>query len=153
MDTLHTLQAPEITIVFHPNTPIELRPIVKQSRDAVDVFRQHWDAHLLQLREEAKLMLLGRTGRVLGIFPLAAGGFNSATVDPALIFLVAVSTPGAEGIILAHNHPSGEPKPSQQDLVLTEKIKAGAALIGKKLADHLLITANGYLSFADQGIL
>jgi DNA repair protein RadC len=59
----------------------------------------------------------------------------------------------ASGIILIHNHPSGQLKPSRQDIGLTQKLKEGASLFDIKLLDHLIVTDNSYYSFADEGII
>lgn len=83
---------------------------------------------------------------------LFKGGISSTVVDVKLIIAEALKVL-ASGIILVHNHPSGEVKPSSADYALTEKIKKACVLLDISLLDHLIITRNNYYSFADEGDL
>jgi len=150
---IHTIAAPEIRITFSPNMKASQRPVVTCSADAVPLFRQHWDENFYELREEVRMILLNTRGRVLGIFTLSVGGPTRTVLDETMVFLLAVRTPGTRSIILAHNHPGGDTKPSHQDIQTTIQIKAGAALLGLKLLDHYILTAESYLSMADEGLM
>ena len=77
---------------------------------------------------------------------------TGTVADPKLIFVAALKS-GATGVLLAHNHPSGNLTPSQADIDLTRKIKEGGKLLEIQLLDHLIITSEGYYSFADEGLL
>jgi DNA repair protein RadC len=83
---------------------------------------------------------------------ISEGGTAGTVVDPKLIFTQAINLL-ASSIILAHNHPSGNNKPSDADIVITKKIKEGAQLIDVFVADHIIVCNNCFYSFADQGIL
>jgi DNA repair protein RadC len=83
---------------------------------------------------------------------LSIGGRHSTIADAKRIFQHALRC-AATGLILCHNHPSGQRKPSPQDEALTKDIKEFASLIDMKLLDHVIFTDNGYFSFADEGIL
>lgn len=98
------------------------------------------------------MILLNRVNRVLGIYHVSSGGIAGTIADPKLIFMAALKG-SASGIILSHNHPSGNLKPSQVDLQLTKKIVEGGKLLDISVVDHLIITSEGYLSFADEGLL
>ena len=77
---------------------------------------------------------------------------NGTVADPKIIFAAALKS-CASGIILAHNHPSGELDPSKEDIAVTKKLKAGAELLDIKVLDHLIISKEGFYSFADEGVL
>ena len=97
-------------------------------------------------------MLLNRANKVLGIYPVSKGGVSGTLVDPKLIFSVALKC-NASSIILAHNHPSGNLFPSENDKELTQKLKSAGNFLDIKVLDHLIITPEGYFSFADEGLL
>jgi DNA repair protein RadC len=83
---------------------------------------------------------------------ISRGGISSTVADPRVIFRIALES-GATGLLLCHNHPSGNLKPSQADRDLTIKIRDGARLLDIRLLDHLIVSSEGYFSFADEGIL
>lgn len=83
---------------------------------------------------------------------VSTGGLTSTTVDPKIIFKTALQHL-ASRLIIAHNHPSGNLKPSESDKAVTEKLKAGAKLLDLHLVDHLIIADKKYYSFADNGML
>ena len=80
---------------------------------------------------------------------LSEGGITGTIADPRLIFKLALSHE-ATGFIICHNHPSGQLQPSQMDNILTEKIKKGAAYFDIKLIDHIIVSLEGYYSYAEQ---
>jgi DNA repair protein RadC len=88
----------------------------------------------------------------LGIFEVSSGGITGTVADPKLIFVAALKS-GACGLVLSHNHPSGNLQPSQADIELTKRIKEGGKLLDIQLLDHLIITSEGYCSFSDEGII
>jgi DNA repair protein RadC len=83
---------------------------------------------------------------------MSTGGITGTVVDIRLLLSVALKT-AATGIILAHNHPSGNLKPSEADKELTNKIKKASEYMDIKLLDHLIISSDSYLSFSEQGHL
>ncbi len=104
------------------------------------------------LHEEFWVIMLARNNKVTSKILISKGGQSGTVADPKIIFKAALEH-NAANIVLAHNHPSGNLKPSQQDLNLTKKIKAGAALLDIGLLDHLIFAGEGYFSFADEGQL
>jgi DNA repair protein RadC len=104
------------------------------------------------LREEFKMILLNRANRVLGLFTVSQGGQAGTVADPKIIFATALKANTAS-IILAHNHPSGNLKPSQADISLTQKLVSAGQLLDIAVLDHLILTSEEYFSFADQGLM
>lgn len=102
--------------------------------------------------EEFWILLLNRSNSVIKMECISKGGVSGTVVDARLILKPAIEML-ASGIILCHNHPSGQLKPSEQDLSLTKKIKDSARIMDINLLDHIIIGEQRYLSFADEGIL
>jgi len=102
--------------------------------------------------EEFWIIYLNNSNKILKKVQLSKGGMTGTLVDTRLVMKQALDT-GATAIILSHNHPSGTLKPSQADLSITKKLKEAGALLDIKVLDHLIITQNAYLSFADEGLL
>lgn len=102
--------------------------------------------------EEFWVAYLNHQNKVIAHHCLSKGGITSATVDLRLLLKKALEV-GATGLLLAHNHPTGNLHPSEADLSLTKKIKVAAQAIDIQLLDHLIVSENGYFSFADENIL
>jgi DNA repair protein RadC len=102
--------------------------------------------------EEFKIMLLSRHNRVLGLVDISLGGTAGTMADPKVIFAAAIKG-NASGIILAHNHPSGNLRPSQADIDLTRKIKTGGQILDIGVLDHIILTSEGFFSFTDEGMM
>lgn len=147
-------QIAEVKLSYVPaNYEIKNRPTVTSSRQVYESFYNFWDLSQIAYRESFKVMLLNRANRVIGIMNVGEGGQAGTVADPKLILQSALLSHSAS-IILCHNHPSGNLKPSEADIRLTRKIKEGAAFLELVLLDHLIINPEGeYYSFADMGIL
>lgn len=102
--------------------------------------------------EEFWIVLLSRANKIIGKQLIGRGGISETTADIKLIFKKSIESL-ASAIILAHNHPSGNLKPSQSDLNLTKKIKDAAKLFDISILDHLIIGDGNYYSFNDEGVL
>lgn len=102
--------------------------------------------------EEFWILFLNRNNRVIQKSCISKGGISGTVVDVRLILKPAIECM-ASGIILGHNHPSGNLKPSQEDINLTQKVKQAAKLLDIALMDHLIIGDQNYYSFADEGII
>ncbi len=102
--------------------------------------------------EEFWVLYLDRANKIINTFQLSKGGISATVADPRLIFQQALGL-GACSIILSHNHPSGQLKPSDPDKQLTHKIKDAGNLMDIKLLDHIIVTESGYFSFADEGLI
>jgi DNA repair protein RadC len=118
------------------------------SKDGYDIMRRH----LVDLQhEEFWIILTGRSGKVLGKEMVSKGGLANTLIDLKIIFNAALQYK-ANGIVLVHNHPSGNLKPSHEDLALTKRIADAGRILDIMVTDHLIITDNGYYSFADDGL-
>ncbi len=114
---------------------------------------EHFKYHLQDLTiEETWVMYLTRSNSVIEIVKMSSGGITNTIMDQRLIFSKALELK-AICIILAHNHPSGNLKPSQADIEITNKIKQAGTTLDICLLDHLIIAGNSYFSFADNALL
>lgn len=95
---------------------------------------------------------LNKANKVLTHKIVSMGGLSETVADPRIILKTALEE-DATGIVLCHNHPSGNLKPSFADEQLTQKIKQAAAVMNIKIMDHIIVSNEGYYSFADEGIL
>lgn len=125
---------------------------VTKSEDVWQVALNHWDLNIIEYQEEVKALLLNRANRVLGIYDVSKGGTASCIVDIKVILTVALKS-NSHSVLLIHNHPSGNLKPSESDKSLTQKLKEACKIVDLVLLDHLIITKDSYFSFADNGIL
>ncbi|PZD78535.1 RadC family protein [Mesonia sp. K7] len=125
---------------------------ITQSRDAFQLALEHWNKDTIELQEEVKVLLLNRANVVIGIFDVSKGGISSCIIDIKLILSVALKSI-ASAIIIMHNHPSGNLKPSQQDVDMTRKLSSACNTVELKLLDHLIITKEDYYSLADNGLV
>lgn len=145
-------QVAEIQLIYMSKVKPSERPKISTSRDVHEIFRNTWDDTKLEMMEQFKVMLTNRANKVLGIFEVSTGGISGTVADPRLIFAAAIKGL-ASGIILAHNHPSGNLQPSQADIDLTRRMKEVGKLMEIQLLDHIILSCEGYYSFADEGIL
>ncbi|SDL64842.1 JAB domain-containing protein [Chryseobacterium taihuense] len=140
----------EIQVSYKPNKNIHLK--ITTSFDAVQIIRKFWNEETIEMQEEVKVILLNNSNCVLGIYNLSKGGITSSLVDIRLVLSVALKCL-APGIILVHNHPSGNLKPSSADLNIVKKLNESCKLMDIALVDSIIITKENYMSFADDGLL
>ncbi|MCZ2481092.1 RadC family protein [Aquirufa nivalisilvae] len=123
--------------------------VIQSSKDAYRLFHPH----LFDLNhEEFWVMHLNRASSLLKMQRLSMGGVAGTSVDLKLLFKSALDTISSS-LIIAHNHPSGQLKPSKADRELTQRIVEAGKMLDIQILDHLIITAQGYFSFADEGCL
>ena len=103
-------------------------------------------------KEYFKVLFLNQAKQILGYTLISEGGITDTTVDVRVILQAALLT-NSVAIILAHNHPSGNTKPSRQDMEITKQVKEAARLMRITVLDHLILTDTGYYSFSDEGQL
>jgi len=140
----------EIQISYHPTKRKEV--VISTSSDAYEELKMWFPEETISLQERFVVLYLNRANKVLGAFIASSGGITGTVADPRLIMSVALKT-AAVGIVLAHNHPSGNLKPSRADELLTKRIQEASLLLDMHLVDHLILSSQGYLSLADQGML
>ena len=142
----------EVRITYDP-PPLKNNAIkISNSKDAEIILREYW-SNDISLLEESCALFLTRSHHVKALFKISRGGTTGTVIDPKILFSAALKGL-ASGIILAHNHPSGQHKPSQTDISLTKKLKEAGDLVDIPLLDHLiLVPHSGYFSFADEGMI
>ncbi len=145
-------QIAEVELIYKSKVKASQRPQIKTSKDAADLLRQTWDENKIDFVEQFKILFLNRSNKVLGILEVSSGGVTGTVADPKLIFVAALKV-NACNIIISHNHPSGNLKPSSQDEQLTQKIKQAGRFLEIKLFDHIIVTNESYYSFADEGLI
>jgi DNA repair protein RadC len=125
------------------------KPQITCSNDA----HQLLAPHLMDIQhEEFWLLFLNRANKVTHKEQLSKGGVAGTIVDAKLIFKRALELQ-ASALILAHNHPSGNLQPSQQDIDITKQLQNGAKLLDMSVLDHIIVAENQYFSFADEGLM
>jgi len=142
----------EIELVYKSKVKPSERPLVKSAKECYELLKLTWDENKIEFVEQFKVVLMNRAHRVLGIYELSTGGVTGTVADPKLVFIAALKA-NACNIILTHNHPSGNLKPSRADEELTKKIATAGMYLDIKVADHIIVTGEGYYSFADEGLL
>ncbi|WP_316934530.1 JAB domain-containing protein [Rufibacter tibetensis] len=120
------------------------------SEDTYDLLLKNWDPGKLELVEHFKVLLLNRAKQVLGTYELSSGGIAGTVADPKLIFVSTIKA-CASGVILCHNHPSGNRQPSPADIQLTKKVKEGGALLNIAILDHIILTSGGTSPWQTKG--
>ena len=145
-------QVQEVQLIYKSKFKPSERPTVSSSRECYQLLLDGWNKKIMGFIEEFKILLLNRRSKVIGVYQVSSGSTCATLVDPILIFGAAIKAV-ASSIVLCHNHPSGNLKPSQADLNLTSKLAAGGALLDIKVIDHLIISEDGYYSFADEGLI
>jgi DNA repair protein RadC len=124
-------------------------PQIKCSKDVADIFQP-----LLSdlSHEEFWILFLNRSNRVINRMKLSQGGISGTVTDVRLVMKKAIEYL-ASGIIVCHNHPSGNLNPSESDSKITQKIKDAGNMMDIQLLDHLIISDKDYYSFADNGLI
>ena len=105
-----------------------------------------------QKQEEMKLLMLNTKTKLIGEKDISKGTVNASLISPRELFIEALNV-GAVSIILLHNHPSGDPTPSESDILLTKRVKDAGDLIGITLLDHIIIGNNCYISFSEMKMM
>ena len=143
----------EVKLIYLSKIRASDRPKITSSKDAYDLFVSTWDLNTLEYFEEFKVLLLNRSNAVLGLIAISKGGISGTVTDVRIILQAAIKS-CASGIIVAHNHPSGNLNPSESDARITQKIKEAGNIMDIQLLDHLIIASeNNYYSFADNGLI
>jgi len=128
---------------------LDEKPKISSSQDAFNLLQ----GDLMDLpHEEFWVLLLNRMNKVVKMKRISEGGVSGTVADPKIIYKLALENL-ATGVIVAHNHPSGNLKPSQSDIDLTRKLKEAGKFLEVQLLDHLIIANRNYFSFADEGLI
>jgi len=104
-------------------------------------------------REESIVLILDRRHRVLREASVGVGGVAHSPMEPREVLAAALREPGAAALLVAHNHPSGEPTPSPDDVAVTRRLTRAADLVGLEFVDHLIVGARGWSSLTEAGVI
>lgn len=126
-------------------------PKIKNSADSAKVIKTFYGDDI-EIFESFFILLLDRANKPLGYAKISQGGVSGTVVDTMVMAKYAVDAM-ASGMILAHNHPSGNLKPSQADIRITKKAMSAMKLLNVTVLDHIILTENSHLSMVDEGII
>lgn len=163
---LHKLKASETAGAYEIESPVTEDDILLMARQLANLRLRRGRAltspqevfsHLQTLladyeHEVFALLMLDSKHRVLGFHELFRGTLDGASVYPREVVKIAMQY-NAAAMILVHNHPSGDPEPSQADRVLTQKLKEALSLVGVRTLDHIVVGREGCTSMAELGVL
>ncbi|MDM1380887.1 MULTISPECIES: JAB domain-containing protein [Myroides] len=146
------LIASEVELIYKSKVKASQRPQITSSYSAYQIALNAWDSNKIELLEQFKVFMLSNNNKVLGVLEASSGGITGTIVDLRIIFSALLKA-NATAFLIVHNHPSGKLAPSDADRQITRKIKEASKILDINLLDHLIITAESYYSFADEGIL
>ncbi len=148
----YTIKEFQLLVKDAPVVPAEIQPFVGiQFRSSVDIFRAFKELATMPVESFLVVHLDGKN-RMVGMTTCSIGSMTASLVHPRDIFRPAIANMTA-GLIFIHNHPSGDPAPSDEDLQITKRLCEVGKLIGIKCLDHIIIGSGRYFSFADQGLI
>lgn len=125
------------------------RPVISSPQDAANLLMEE----MRHLREEHfRALLLDTRHQVMRQQEISVGSLNASLVHPREVFRAAIAA-SASALVLAHNHPSGDPAPSKEDLALTQRLAQAGELMGIPVLDHLIIGDNRFVSLKERGMM
>jgi DNA repair protein RadC len=137
----------ELKIAYIPKVKAKDRKKITNSSNLYEAFKPFYDEYI-NYKELFFVAYLNKANKLLGIMKISEGGLCATLVDIRIIIQGLVLC-NATQIILSHNHPTGNLQPSQADIDITNKIKSGFKFMDIIVLDHIIITEDGYYSFAD----
>lgn len=137
---------------LHSEEAVIMRGVkVTSSSDVYNFLKAKMEQHLEHC-ERFYAIYFNRANNVQGVYQVSSGGVAGTVADPKLILQAALLL-NSSSIVIGHNHPSGNTKPSSADIALTKKFKAACETMDIVLLDHIIVTEESYYSFADEGVL
>ena len=146
------LQVCEVRLTYKSHIKASQRYVITSSEDAYKLLRGQYDDDTLEYKEYFKVVLLSTASKVLGIVTISEGGVIGTVVDVKQILQAAILA-NATGILLSHNHPTRNAKPSEEDRRMTRKIEEAAKIMQIRVMDHIIVCDESYFSFKDEGLL
>lgn len=140
----------EVKLSYKPKNISKYK--VTSSEDAYKYLLSTYKKGTICYKEYFKVLFLNQANQVLGYNLISGGGITETTADVRLIFQAALLT-NSVALILAHSHPSGNLKPSPEDIRLTKQVREASNFMRIKILDHIIISDTGYYSFTDEGML
>ena len=155
--TIHTgnkrVKAGELQIAYFKDADFPYKnKKVSSSKDAYDICKDIFSKNTIELQESFYALYLNRRNEIIAYEEISKGGTAGTVIDNKIILSIALKVL-AHGIIIAHNHPSGNLQPSDSDINISKKLKSAATYMDISLLDSLIITNEGYYSLADEGAL
>jgi DNA repair protein RadC len=142
-------KAGELALTYNRTEPDG--PSITRSADLVKFIRPLYGGEI-EVREKFFVVGVSRSNKIRSCFELSSGGCAGCVVDPKLVFS-RLLLDNCSAFVCSHNHPSGTTTPSAADKRLTENLKQAGKVLDIALLDHVIVTANGYKSFADIGLI
>ena len=142
----------EVSMSYRSKIKPADRPKITSSKNAYNYLRTIFNPDTIEHHEEFYIILIGQSSKVLGWVKIASGNIDNCLFDSRIIFQCALLA-NATGVILCHNHPSGNLTPSQQDIYVTRRIRSAGLILNIQVLDHIIITSESYYSFGDEGML
>ena len=139
---------PEITLKYKTGNYKKTK--ISTSLDAFQVLLQLYDDDTVDYKETAYALFLNKANNTIGWMKISEGGTSSTIIDQKIIFATALKC-NASGIILSHNHPSGQLIASVEDRKMTERIVSIGFILGIEVLDHVIVCRSGYYSMNDEG--
>lgn len=146
------IKVPELNVSFSKDSLVDFPTKISSSQTAAKLIRSLYEKDEIELHEVMFVIYRNRANQPIGYYKHSVGGVSRTVVDSKIILGAALKSLSS-AVILAHNHPSGETKPSQADKDLTKRIQSAAALFDISVLDHLIITKTDYNSLADNGFM
>ena len=140
----------EVELTYKNNVPYNQRQKISNSQGAYEILTNLFPENTMDYRETFIVLYLKRANQVLGYSVISQGGTSNTTVDIKMVIQTALLA-NASCIMLAHNHPSGNLRPSSDDNRITNRIIEAARLFDITVLDHIIITNESYYSFTDNG--
>lgn len=137
-----------VALVRDSQMKVEERPVIRTGSDAYAILK---DWFLDRDREEFVVLMLNAKNRVIGINSVSVGSLTASLVHPREVFKPLILH-NAAAVILAHNHPSGDPTPSAEDKAITVRLRNVGDILDIKVLDHIVVGDGRYISFSDAGL-
>jgi len=147
-------KAAQLKACFELGKREELEPELKNFniKDPESVVKAIWASIKDKAKEHFKLILLNPRNKIIGISTISIGTLNASLVHPREVFKDAIMH-SAASVVLAHNHPSGDPEPSEDDLTITKRLIEAGKILGIEVIDHIIIGKNNFCSFKERGLI
>ena len=139
---------PEITLKLKKSNLIQTQ--IKNSADCAKIFHEIFE-DTIEIYESMFALYLNRANKTIGWMKISQGGLSGCVIDNRIILKAAIESLSS-GLIICHNHPSGNTRPSEADLKVTQKLKKACGVLEIQLLDHIILTENSYLSMNDEGL-
>lgn len=140
----------EISVSYSPTYKRKIK--ITDAYSAEKTLRKMWDAQLMNIQEQFCVLFLNNANEVVGFRCISTGTLTASLIDLRILFGLACKSLSS-GIIIAHNHPSGNLSVSDADIEVTNKIKRASEMLDIKLLDHVILTKNHFVSLAQEGLI